>query len=153
MQALENMSLIEKLEDMSKEAWLERLEELRIHRSDMNKLIMNYLVTEGFKEAAEKFQLEAGVKASVDLESLDHRIRIRDFIQNGSITEAISMINKLHPELLDDDRYLFFHLQQQHLIELIRDRNIEEALKFAQEHLAERGEENQEVRMYRYSLI
>lgn len=36
-------------------------------------------------------------------------------------------------------------LQQQHLIELIRERNIEEALKYAQEQLAERGEENKEV--------
>lgn len=35
--------------------------------------------------------------------------------------------------------------QQQHLIELIREKNTEEALKFAQEELAERGEENQEV--------
>ena len=35
--------------------------------------------------------------------------------------------------------------QQQHLIELIRDKNIEEALDFAQTHLAERGEECPEI--------
>ena len=39
-------------------------------------------------------------------------------------------------------RYLLFHLQQQHLIELIRSQQIEEALKYATEHLAERGEED-----------
>ncbi len=38
-----------------------------------------------------------------------------------------------------------FVLQQQHLIELIRERNIEGALDFAQSHLAERGEENPEI--------
>uniref|UniRef100_A0A646QDR4 GlucoseIDP8 n=2 Tax=Scolopendridae TaxID=41363 RepID=A0A646QDR4_9MYRI len=139
------MSFAEKHEDVYKEEWMEKLEGLHIQRADMNRLIMNYLVTEGFKEAAEKFQMESGIKPSVDLDTLDDRIKIRDAIQNGRIQEAIAMVNKMHPELLDNDRYLFFHLQQQHLIELIRERNTEEALKFAQEQLAERGEENQEV--------
>ena len=31
------------------------------------------------------------------------------------------MVNEQHPTLLDSDRYLLFHLQQQHLIELIRE--------------------------------
>ena len=35
-----------------------------------------------------------------------------------------------------------FHLQQQHLIELIRGQKVEEALQYAAEHLAERGEED-----------
>jgi glucose-induced degradation protein 8 len=40
---------------------------------------------EGFKEAAEKFQVESGVKPSVDLSSLDNRILIREAVQNGRI--------------------------------------------------------------------
>lgn len=35
--------------------------------------------------------------------------------------------------------------QQQHLIELIREGNVEGALEYAQTHLAERGEENPEI--------
>lgn len=42
-------------------------------------------------------------------------------------------------------RYLFFHLQQQQLIELIRESRIEEALRFASDQLAERGEEDPSV--------
>ena len=87
---------------------------------------------EGFKEAAEKFALEAGFKAPAELEKLDERIKIRDAIQAGKIQEATALVNQLHPDLLDSDRHLFFHLQQQHLIELIRQKNVEEALKFAQ---------------------
>lgn len=68
-------------------------------------------ILEGFKEAAEKFQQESGVKPSVELHSLDDRIRIRDSIINGRVKEATSLINNLHPELLDNDRYLYFHLQ------------------------------------------
>lgn len=66
---------------------------------------------------------------------MDERIKIRDAIQAGKIQEATALVNQLHPDLLDSDRYLFFHLQQQHLIELIRQKNIEEALKFAQVNL------------------
>ena len=95
-------------------------------------LYHNFRVTEGFKEAAEKFAVEAGFKAPAELERLDERIKIRDAIQAGKIQEATALVNQLHPDLLDSDRYLFFHLQQQHLIELIRQKNIEEALRFAQ---------------------
>lgn len=76
--------------------------------------------SEGFKEAAEKFQEESGVEPEVDLSTLDNRILIRDAVQSGNIQESINLVNQLHPDLLDSDRYLYFHLQQLHLIELIR---------------------------------
>ncbi|CAG2201745.1 glucose-induced degradation protein 8 homolog [Mytilus galloprovincialis] len=135
----------EKLEEIPKDEWLERLQGVQVTRGDMNKLIMNYLVTEGFKEAAEKFRMESGVQPTADLDQMDERIKIRDAIQNGKIEDAISLVNNIHPELLDNDRYLYFHLQQQHLIELIREKNIESALDYAQTHLAERGDENPEI--------
>ncbi|CAB3380190.1 glucose-induced degradation protein 8 homolog [Cloeon dipterum] len=129
----------------SRENWLNKLEGLNINRTDMNKLIMNYLVTEGFKEAAEKFKQESGVEPTVDLNSLDHRIRVRDAIQAGNIQAAVAMVNELHPELLDNDRFLYFHLQQLQLIELIRAGRVEEALGYAQEHLCEAAEEDKAV--------
>ena len=47
---------------------------------------------------------------------MDSRIKIRDAIQAGKVTEATSMVHQLYPELLDDDRYLFFHLQVSSLV-------------------------------------
>jgi len=135
----------EKHEITTKEDWIKLLEDNDVGRSNMNKLIMNYLVTEGFKEAAEKFQQESGVTPSVNLHSLDDRMRIRDAIMNGRIEEATTLVNQLHAELLDNDRYLYFHLQQLHLIELIRNNRVEEALSFAQSHLSEAGEEDPSV--------
>ncbi|XP_030751165.1 glucose-induced degradation protein 8-B homolog [Sitophilus oryzae] len=133
----------EKHEITTKEDWIKLLEDNdAVGRSNMNKLIMNYLVTEGFKEAAEKFQQESGVAPTVNLHSLDDRMRIRDAIMNGRIEEATTLINQLHSELLDNDRYLYFHLQQLHLIELIKSNRVEEALAFAQSHLSEAGEED-----------
>lgn len=131
MSKLLRMSFSEKQVTPSKEEWLKILDGKEIGRTSMNKLIMNYLVTgkyivfvetivnylvinyalEGFKEAAEKFQEESGVGPTVELNSLDDRIHIRDFIMTGRIQEAIARMNHLHPELLDNDRYLYFHLQ------------------------------------------
>ncbi|KAK6183938.1 hypothetical protein SNE40_002310 [Patella caerulea] len=126
---------------------MEKLRETGTHvtRADMNKLIMNYLVTEGFKEAAEKFRMESGVQPSVDLDELDDRIKIRQAIHSGNIQDAICLVNQLYPELLDNDRYLYFRLQQQKMIELIRQKEVEAALEYAQIHLSERVEENPEV--------
>ena len=45
-------------------------------------------------------------------------------------------------QILEEKHQLSFHLQQQRLIELIRAGKTEEALEFAQEYLAPRGEEN-----------
>lgn len=70
-----------------------------------------FFSTEGFKEAAEKFRMESGIEPSVDLDSLDERIKIREMILKGQIQDAIALINSLHPELLDTNRYLYFHLQ------------------------------------------
>lgn len=51
-------------------------------------------------------------------------------------------LNRILLQILDTNPQLFFHLQQQRLIELIRNGKVEEALEFAQEELAPRGEEN-----------
>lgn len=39
------MSYSEKPEDITREEWMEKLNNVHIQRADMNRLIMNYLVT------------------------------------------------------------------------------------------------------------
>jgi len=108
----------------------------------MNLLVMDYLVAEGFKEAAERFKAESGVEmarindTAESSELLDQRIDIRLAVEEGRIMDAIRLVNKCYPELLDANRMLYFKLQQQQLIELIRTQQIEQALAFAQEQLS-----------------
>lgn len=78
--------------------------------------VRKVVISEGFKEAAEKFRMESGIEPSVDLETLDERIKIREMLLKGQIQEAIALINSLHPELLDTNRYLYFHLQVSGLV-------------------------------------
>lgn len=52
------------------------------------------------------------------------------------------MRDPLHMQILEQQHQLSFHLQQQRLIELIRQGKTEEALEHAQEYLAPPGEED-----------
>ena len=136
------MSSPEKTEEVSKEEWVEKIQDLRTPRNEMNRLVMDYLVTEGFKQAAEKFKLEAKLQIDIPLSGLDERIRIREAVQNGDIARAICLTNDFNPEILDTRPHLLFHLQQQRLIELIRCGDIDAAVDFAQNQMAEQGKEN-----------
>lgn len=105
---------------------------------------MDYLVIEGYKSAAEEFSQEAGLPPPVDFESIESRMNIREAIQRGDVEDAIMRMNDLNPEILDTNPALYFRLQQQKLIEYIRHNRVAEALQFAQEELAPRGEESPE---------
>ncbi|EJD55366.1 hypothetical protein AURDEDRAFT_50351 [Auricularia subglabra TFB-10046 SS5] len=105
---------------------------------------MDYLVIEGFKSAAEEFSREADISPAPDFESIQSRMTIREAVQRGDVQDAIERVNELNPEILDTNPALYFHLQQQRLIEYIRAGRVAEALQFAQQELAPRGEENPE---------
>lgn len=113
-------------------------------KEDLNRLVMDYLVIEGYKTAAEEFSKEANLDPMADLDSIESRMSIREAVQRGDVEEAIEKVNDLNPEILDTNPQLYFHLQQQRLIEHIRHGRINEALHFAQSELAPRGEENPE---------
>ncbi|KAK0533598.1 hypothetical protein OC842_002928 [Tilletia horrida] len=129
----------------SKAQWERRLNQASISKDDLNRLVMDYLVIEGYKDAAERFAAESGLSPQVDLESIENRMLIRNAIQRGDIENAIGKVNELDPEILDNNHLLFFHLQQQRLIELIRVGRVDEALLFAAEELAPRAEEHLEL--------
>lgn len=47
---------------ITKEEWEKKLSDVKVRKEDMNKLVMNYFVTEGFVDAAEKFRQESGTE-------------------------------------------------------------------------------------------
>lgn len=101
---------------------------------------MDYLVHEGFKEAAERFSEEAGVKlTSTKVETpemMNRRIEVRHAIEEGDILRAQSSINMYYPELLDNHKELYSKIQQQHLIELIRQQRINDVLSYVHDQLS-----------------
>lgn len=80
-------------------AWRERKADLKGISSDINWVIMDYLVSEGYPGAAEKFAQETNLCRPTDIEGIRERVRIRNAIHSGKIEEAIGMINEIDPEV------------------------------------------------------
>ncbi|CDW78082.1 glucose-induced degradation protein 8 homolog [Stylonychia lemnae] len=119
------------------EQWEDRMQDIVISKDIINKLVMNYLIVEGYKQGALKFEKETGIKAEMDEDLIDHRIEIRRLLEKGQIEEAISKIDTLNPEILDQNVELYFELKRQQLVELIKAKKIDEALVFAQANLSQ----------------
>lgn len=67
--------------------------------SDLNRLVMDYLVIEGYKSAAEEFSREARIEPPVDFDSIESRMVIREALQRGDVEDAITRVNDLNPEV------------------------------------------------------
>ncbi|KAL3624906.1 Glucose-induced degradation complex subunit [Castilleja foliolosa] len=52
--------------------WEKKLNDVKVRKEDMNKLVMNFLVTEGFVDAAKKFRLESDTEQNSRDRSCDH---------------------------------------------------------------------------------
>lgn len=60
---------------------------------------MDYLISEGYPSAAEKFALEANIQLNVDADSIRDRVEIRNAIYGGDIQSAVEKINELNPQV------------------------------------------------------
>lgn len=47
---------------VTRDEWERKLRDVKIRKEDMNRLVMNFLVTEGFVDAADKFRVESGTQ-------------------------------------------------------------------------------------------
>ncbi|KAH9289737.1 hypothetical protein KI387_033854, partial [Taxus chinensis] len=83
---------------ITKEDWEKKLNDVKIRKEDMNKLVMNFLVTEGYVEAAERFRTESGTEPEIDLATITDRMAVRRAVQSGNVQDAIEKVNDLNPE-------------------------------------------------------
>lgn len=60
---------------------------------------MDYLISEGYPRAAERFAKEANLRLPVEEESIRCRVDIRKAIHAGDIDSAINQINDLNPQV------------------------------------------------------
>lgn len=60
---------------------------------------MDYLISEGYPCAAEKFAKEANIQLPLEEESIHSRVEIRRAIHAGDIDTAINKINDYNPQV------------------------------------------------------
>lgn len=124
------------LESLSEQEWKERLQSIEVNHSIMNRLVMDYLIVEGHKEAAECFMQESGTDAGVDLATVGQRMAIRSAVESGCISDALERIKQLGLAVLESNPDLRFRMFQLAAVELIRSGDTAGAIKCAQEDLA-----------------
>lgn len=127
-----------------------KIDEIKPSKTDINFVVMDYLISEGYPRAAAKFAKEANIQLPLEEESIEARVEIRQAIHVGDIDTAINKINDLNPQILDTDPALHFALLRLQLIELIRtctstpNADITRAINFASSQLAPRAATNPE---------
>ena len=67
---------------------------------------MDYLISEGYPSAAQKFAHEANIAPMLDVDSVQERVDIREAINKGDIQSAIEQINELNPQVRLADPHL-----------------------------------------------
>jgi hypothetical protein len=122
------------------EEWKQKISEIQIPKEDIDRLILEYLIREGYKECVDSYQRESNSQVELKFTSLDERASICQSIHEGKIDETIDKVKKLAPEMLQNETNLLFSLQLQKFIEIVRAGNIDLAIEFAQNELAFFGE-------------
>lgn len=100
----------------------QKIAEMKPNKGDINSVIMDYLISEGYPAAAEKFAQETNLFQSdaFDLSSIRERVDIRNAILAGRIEDAIELLNETNTMILDETPLLHFQLLQLQLVEIIR---------------------------------
>lgn len=128
-----------------KHSFEERVDDVKTPKSDINALILDYLVMEGYPNAAAKFSKEANLQSHPADDSIQRRQQIQNSIYTGNIQSAIELLNDFDPEILDNDPTLHFSILRLQLVEMIRScmaapgGDIAPALEFATTHLGPRA--------------
>jgi len=78
--------------------WTEKFNDIKFAKADLNVIVMNYLIVQGYQGAAIQFSREANISPSIEsAESIEQRRQIRCDIYRGDIQHAIASINELNP--------------------------------------------------------
>eukprot|EP01147_Barroeca_monosierra_P004110 gene4110-45_t len=117
---------------------------MSLSQRKIDKLVLDYLVHEGYKPAAEHLIQEANLPEPPYLSDVERRMEIRAAVHQGDIEKAISLVNDMGTQLLQENKHLYFLLRRQQLIELIRNQDLETAVQFCKAELAPLVNENPE---------
>ena len=129
---------------ISQEEWENKMDGIKIPREQMNRLVMNFLITQGYLEASSCFEKESKTQIIND-DHLKERDEIRTSILCGDIDRAIFLINSISSSILESYSKLMFELKLQKLVNYIRENKISEALAYGQEVLAPAAQGNNEL--------
>ncbi|PVH82272.1 macrophage erythroblast attacher protein-like protein [Cadophora sp. DSE1049] len=102
---------MQSLDDVKYEEW---------SRTRLDRLLVDYLLRNGYKESAGALAREKGIEDLVDVETFVQMGRVRESLLGGRVTEALAWCNENKKELRRMESNLEFMLRFQQYIELVR---------------------------------
>lgn len=134
MRRVDQPTTLEKHIDL--EEWFDKLRAAKVDKQEMNMLVMDYFIKEGYADAAAAFHEESLTEPvsighevkPVDLATLKARTAVRNAVDEGDVLKAIERVNELDPNILTERPKLSFKLQQERLIELIQCAHLSQTL-------------------------
>ncbi|KAM3147530.1 hypothetical protein pb186bvf_000337 [Paramecium bursaria] len=118
------------MKNFNNEDWHLNNKQISISKNDMNQLVLNFFIVEGYREAAINFSKATGIKLSLgEIEKMTDRIETKQNILNGQIDIVLDKF-KTNP-----NTRILFSLKMQKLIEIIKQNQIKEAIDYAQREI------------------
>ncbi|KAB8302209.1 hypothetical protein EYC80_005654 [Monilinia laxa] len=117
------------LDDVKYEEW---------SRTRLDRLLVDYLLRNGYEESATALAKEKNINQLVDIETFVQMSKIRDSLCNGKVAEALSWCSENKKELRKMENNLEFMLRFQQYIELVRTQDqvkMVESIKHARKYL------------------
>ncbi|EAA29792.1 hypothetical protein GE21DRAFT_4877 [Neurospora crassa] len=108
---LRELSDMHSVEDVKYEAW---------SRKRLDRLLVDYMLRHGYNTSAQALANEREMHDLVDVETFLTMSKIRESLENGSVTEALAWCNDNKKELRKLQSNLEFLLRCQQYIELLR---------------------------------
>lgn len=86
---------------------------------ELHKILLGYLVHHGYTNTAVQFARSTGLELEESVESMKNRQRIQALMLKGRTSQAIAIVNRLYPTLLDDNKELMFRILCRQFIEIV----------------------------------
>lgn len=102
---------MQSLDDVKYEEW---------SRTRLDRLLVDYLLRNGYNESAQALAKEKGIEDLVDVETFVQMSRIRESLQKGEVKEALAWCAENKKDLRRMESNLEFMLRFQQYIELVR---------------------------------
>lgn len=90
-----------------------------VWQSELHKVILGYLVHHGYTSTAVQFATSTGLELNENVDSMRNRQEIQSLMLHGRISQAIKMVNELHPGLMESNKELMFRVLCRQFVEMI----------------------------------
>ncbi|KAG0245563.1 CTLH/CRA C-terminal to lish motif domain-containing protein [Mortierella sp. GBAus27b] len=126
---------LQHLQDFTSISTLDSDEYARWSRVRLNRIVIDYLLREGFRETASLLAKSEHIEDLVDIELFAQSAKVEQALARQSCTECLQWCKENNSSLKKIKSTLEFSLREQEFIELVRERRTPEAIAYAKKYL------------------